>query len=162
MSMWAAWLTWIEQSALGDTIRGAGVWAYGIVNLIHILGIATLFGSMVVLDLRLLGWRRNVSLDAITSITTPLAAIGFVIAALSGVCMLSVNGSEYIGNPFLPIKFIVIAFAFVNAFVLSHLSAWRNQYDANSAARVQLAIGGGLSLFLWSVAVSAGRMIGYW
>jgi hypothetical protein len=37
-------------------MRDNGVWFYGIINLTHILGVATLFGSMVILDLRLLGF----------------------------------------------------------------------------------------------------------
>jgi len=162
MSAWAAWLTWIEQSALGETIRAAGVWAYGVINLVHIVGIATLFGAMTILDLRLLGWRRDVPIGTIASIATPLATTGFVVAALSGVCMLSVNGGEFIGNPFLPIKFAAIAFALLNALALSRLSAWRNKHDGEPIARTQLAMGGGASLFFWLVALCAGRMIGYW
>ena len=48
-------LTWLEGSGLGYAMRSAGVWSYGVANLIHILGVATLFGSVLVLDLRLLG-----------------------------------------------------------------------------------------------------------
>jgi len=156
-------LIWIEGSALGDAIRASGVWAYGVVNLVHIAGIALLFGSMVILDLRLLGWRRELPLTAVTSITVPIASTGFVIAALSGICLLSVNGGEYIGNPFLPIKIAAIALALVNAVALSRLSAWRMKQSVESAgAKMHLAIGGGLSLLFWSIAICAGRMIGYW
>ena len=43
---------------LGQFTRSLGVWSYGIINLIHILGIVMLFGSILLLDLRLLGaWR---------------------------------------------------------------------------------------------------------
>jgi len=162
MSAWATWLIWIEGSALGNAIRHAGVWAYGVINLVHIVGIATVFGSVLILDLRLLGWRREVTLETIASIVAPLAATGFVVAALSGVCLLSVNGGEYIGNPFLPIKFAAIALALLNALLLSRLSAWRAKHDGDAAARLQLAIGGGMSLLCWFIAICAGRMIGYW
>ena len=46
-------LAWLEGSPLGHAMRSSGVWTYGIVNLIHIAGVATLFGCVVVLDLRL-------------------------------------------------------------------------------------------------------------
>ena len=42
----------MELSGLGRFIRGAGPWAYPIVNLTHILGIASLFGATLVIDLR--------------------------------------------------------------------------------------------------------------
>ena len=48
-------LSWAEASALGHLMRESGAWTYAVVNLAHILGIATLFGSVLVLDLRLLG-----------------------------------------------------------------------------------------------------------
>jgi len=79
-------LIWIEQSALGHFVRESGPWTYPIVNLAHILGIATLFGSVLVMDLTLLGvgraqpWARA----AVARAAVPIARIGFVLAAASG------------------------------------------------------------------------------
>ena len=44
---------WLQGSALGHFMRESGAWTYAIVNLAHILGVASLFGSVLVLDLRL-------------------------------------------------------------------------------------------------------------
>ena len=52
-------LVWIEGTGLGHAMRESGPWTYAIVNTSHILAVAALFGSILVLDLRLLGlWRR--------------------------------------------------------------------------------------------------------
>ena len=51
-------MTWLEMSALGVAMRETGVWTYALVNLGHIFGISLLFGAIVVLDLRLLGFWR--------------------------------------------------------------------------------------------------------
>jgi formate-dependent nitrite reductase membrane component NrfD len=158
---WRGFLFWIENSALGELIRGFGVWTYGIVNLVHILGVATLFGSVLILDLRLLGWRRNASLADTAHMTTPLAVIGFGLAVFSGICMLATNGSEYADNPFLPIKFGAIALALLNAATLVRLPAWKSKSD-DDKTRVILAMFGGISLLSWIIAIGAGRMIGYW
>lgn len=40
------------MSALGRFIRESGPWTYPIVNLVHILGVASLFGSTLMIDLR--------------------------------------------------------------------------------------------------------------
>jgi hypothetical protein len=48
-------MAWLEGSALGHVMRESGVWTYGIVNLVHILGVCCLFGSVLILDLRLIG-----------------------------------------------------------------------------------------------------------
>ena len=163
MEIWHSFLAWIQESALGYALRDMGVWTYGLINLAHIVGVATLFGSILALDLRLLGWRPHVPLTLVTAITTPLAVVGFGLAVLSGICMLSFNATEYADNPFLPIKFIAIALGLVNALVLSRLSAWRVHRDVtNPSRRMQFAIFGGISLICWLAAVSAGRMIGYW
>jgi hypothetical protein len=145
-------------------MRGSGVWAYGVVNLIHILGVATLFGSILALDLRLLGLWRSLPLAAIATPTVPLAAIGFVIAAVSGTCLISTNATEYVGNPFLLIKFPAIALGLINVAALHFLRGWRDRRAQEPAARDrrQLAAAGAVSLVCWLTAVGAGRMIGYW
>jgi len=74
-------MAWLQGSAIGHAIRESGVWTYGVVNLVHILGVATLFGSVLILDLRLIGLWRNVALPAISNPTIRVATAGFVIAA---------------------------------------------------------------------------------
>ncbi len=157
-------LAWIEGSALGVFMRESGVWTYGIVNLGHILGISSLFGSLLILDLHLLGVWRRVPLSALSSATVPVAKVGFALAAVSGMSMLSANATEYIGNPFLAIKFPAIGLGLVNVWVLSRLPAWRtrDQRDPSAGERIQLAVVGGVSLACWVTAIVAGRMIGYW
>ena len=157
-------LAWLEGSALGHAMRNSGVWAYGLVNLAHILGVASLFGSVLVLDLRLIGAWRRVPLDAIARPTVPLAITGFVVAATSGICLITTNATEYIGNPFLLIKFPAIAVGLANVAVLNRLPAWnaRGTRELTSRERRQLAAAGAVSLLSWLTAMGAGRLIGYW
>lgn len=157
-------LSWLEGSALGQSLRASGVWTYGILNLGHIAGIGTLFGSVLLLDLRLLGIWRSVPLAMISRPTVPLSVIGFVLAVASGICMLSVNASEYYGNPFLLIKFPAIGLGLVNVLVVSFLPEWRQraEREPDGKERIRLAIAGGISLAAWVTALAAGRMIGYW
>jgi hypothetical protein len=157
-------LTWLEASALGQAVRGAGVWSYALLNLVHIAGVATLFGSILVLDLRMLGLFRRAPLAAISLPTVPLAATGFVVAATSGLCMLSANATDYRNNPFLLLKFGAILLGLANIAVLQRMPAWRQRWTGpfSSGQRRQLALAGGISLVAWATAVTAGRMIGYW
>jgi hypothetical protein len=158
------WLAWLEGSALGHAMRGAGVWTYGIVNLIHILGVSSLFGSLLLLDLRLLGLWRRVPLASIATPAVPLARAGFVVAAASGACLIVTNATEYAGNPFLLIKFPAIALGLLNVAVLETLPEWRARHAREHASGEsrRLAFMGGISLLCWSVAIVSGRMIGYW
>lgn len=145
-------------------MRNAGVWSYGIVNLTHILGVSSLFGAVLVLDLRLLGLWRSIPLASIARPTVPIATTGFIVAAASGLCLISTNGSEYIGNPFLLIKFPAIFIGLLNVAVLSRLPAWKERETRviSAAEQRQLSVFGGVSLLSWLTAIGAGRLIGYW
>ena len=157
-------LAWLEASALGNAMRGSGVWTYGLVNLTHILGVGALFGSVLLLDLRLLGAWRAIPLAAIERPAVPVAAAGFAVAAVSGVCMISTNATEYDGNPFIYIKFPAIGIALLNVAAVSLMPAWRARRTRALVLRERryLAVAGGLSLVSWLTAISAARMIGYW
>jgi hypothetical protein len=157
-------LAWLEGSALGVFMRDSGPWTYAVVNVVHILGVATLFGAVLVLDLRLMGAWRGASLAAITTVAAPIAMAGFALAAASGICLLASNAVAYQDNPFLLVKFLAIGFGFVNALVLRRTTAWKaHATDALSRPdERRLAVMGGLSLASWLTAVTAGRMLGYW
>ncbi len=145
-------------------MRTSGVWTYGIVNLGHILGIATLFGAVLVLDLRLLGLWRRVPLAALERPALSLACAGFALAVVSGTALITTNATEYLGNPFLAIKLAAIGLGLLNVVTAQFLPAWRERRvePLSPGRRAALAALGGTSLLCWLAAVTAGRMIGYW
>jgi uncharacterized protein DUF6644 len=158
-------LLWIEATSLGHLMRESGPWTYAIVNLTHILAVSALFGSVLVLDLRLLGvWRRRVRLADLSSAVTPVALTGFAIAVATGAAMLATKATAYADNPFLLIKFPAIAVGVINAAVLNMTPAWQElRLRALTPRELHtLAVFGGISLAAWLTAVTCGRMIGYW
>lgn len=157
-------LLWMEASALGQLMRQAGPEAYAITNVTHVFGVATLFGSILVLDLRLLGAWRRMPLAPVAEAITPVSVIGFTVAAISGVCLLATTATDYDGNPYLLIKFPAIALGLVNVLLLRRSAAWqaRETRDLSHAERRRLAMAGGVSLACWVTAIAAGRLIAYW
>lgn len=157
-------LAWMYASALGHFMRESGPWTYAIVNLAHILGIASLFGAVLIIDLRLIGFWRRTPLAVLTHVAVPVAAGGFGLAALSGIGILAANATEYVGNPFFYVKFPAIAIGLVNAFVVSVSPAWlaSGTRELTQIEHRQLALMGATSLACWLTAIGAGRMIGYW
>ena len=155
---------WMQASTLGHFMRESTPWTYAIVNLCHVLGIATLFGSVVVLDLRLMGAWRRVPLATIADIVAPVSAFGFSLAVFTGVGLFATKATEYVGNPFLYVKFPAIGLGLINVLVLSRLTAWRERAtrELSRGERFQLALAGGLSLACWLTAIAAGRLIAYW
>ena len=123
-------MAWLEASALAEFLRGLGIWTYGLLNLAHILGIGTLFGAVLLLDLKLLGLWRSIPAANLIRPTVPLAAIGFVLAAASGIMMLSFNTTDYHGNPFLYVKLPVIVVGLINVAIIQRLGAWPREIEA--------------------------------
>lgn len=159
------WMAWLEASALAEFLRGLGIWTYGLINLAHVLGISLLFGSIVLLDLRLLGVWRSIPVATIARPTVPLAGTGFVLAIASGIMMLSFNTTEYHGNPFLYIKLPLVVVGLINVAVITRLPAWGRAMsgaEPESADPTVLKLAGALSLLIWLTVVVCGRMIGYW
>jgi hypothetical protein len=162
-------LTWTESSALGHFMRESGPWTYALVNLGHLLGVSALFGSILLLDLTLMraAWTRQrsqASLPSLAHAAAPLAAAGFVVAAATGIGLLSSNATEYQGNPFFTIKFPAIALAVTNAVGIRRSAAWRaiGTRDLTPSETGRLGWLGAASLACWTVAITAGRLIGYW
>jgi hypothetical protein len=145
-------------------MRETGVWTYGIVNLGHILGIATLFGAILLLDLRMLGVWRALPLAALSRASVTVAVAGFTLAVVTGIPMLATKAGDYVDNPFLLIKFPAIALALVNIAILHRSQAWQAHRVRALLPPEQnrLALHAILSLGLWLTAITAGRMIGYW
>jgi hypothetical protein len=165
-----AFLSWIESSALGHLMRESGPWTYPLVNLTHLLAVAALFGSVLALDLALMGVGRRASsttaspLPALAAAIAPISKAGFLLAAASGIGLLASNATEYQGNPFFLAKFPFIVAGLANALALGRSRAWRaiergplSPHDESQLKRM-----GGISLVCWLLAVTAGRLIGYW
>jgi len=157
-------MAWLEGSALGHAMRDSGPWTYAIVNLTHILGVSSLFGAVVILDLRLLGVWKRIPLAPLTDAASAVAIVGFAVAATSGLGLIATKATEYIGNPFLYVKFPAIAAGVTNAVAVRFTSAWqaRAVRELSASEQHRLAWIGAASLACWLTAVAAGRLIAYW
>jgi hypothetical protein len=154
----------METSALGHAMRESGFWVYPLVNLAHVLGVSCLFGSILVLDLRLLGCWRRVPIATLAGTVTPVAGVGLMLAALSGTALLATEATSYLGNPLLPLKFSAIALGLINVAAVRRSRIWRAlaTREPSRHEHRQLAVMGALSLACWFTALACGRMIAYW
>lgn len=143
----------IEGSALAAAIRAAP-WAYPALEALHIAALATLFGSLLVLELRVFGAGRDLPLAALARLASRTALAGFLVAAVSGGLMWSSDAAALSANPAFLAKLALITLAGLNA-ALFHLRGSPDRADA--AARLQA----GASLALWTAAIAAGRLIAY-
>lgn len=129
--------------------------AYPLVNALHVVGIALLFGAIVPLDLRLAGWRAaDGALGPLSRVVLPVAVFGFVLAACAGLLLFATDARAYAASPLFQAKLILIALALLNAFWLRRID-WRNTPTNHTR------IAGISSLLLWLGVILLGRLIGY-
>ncbi len=151
----------IEASGLGQAMRQS-LWLYPIVEIVHIVGLALLFGSIVILDLRLLGLRRSLPVRALAAHVLPWTAASFVLIVPSGLAMFVAHASDFIGNPVFILKIGLIFAAGINAAVL-HAGAFRGagDWDTGAVPPVAARLAGGISLLTWLAVIACGRLLAY-
>jgi uncharacterized membrane protein YtjA (UPF0391 family) len=136
-------------------LRGSAT-AYLFVNATHILGIGLLLGSILPLDLRLLGFFRRFPLEVLRSFLVRNAAVGLTLAIVTGLWLFSVKPAEYLANTAFRWKMVFLVIALLNV-AFQHRGASGRAFELTRATRVRAA----LSLCLWLSALVAGRWIGF-
>src|SRR4029450_10611299 len=76
----------IEASSIARWMREA-LWAYPAVEAIHILALGLVVGSIVIVDLRLLGLSRDVPVSRLSRHALPWTVGAFVVAMCTGLLM---------------------------------------------------------------------------
>lgn len=155
----------LEASALGQAMR-QWLWLYPAVETVHILGIALLFGSIVVFDLRLLGVSRSIPVRLLARHVLPWSAAAFLLIVPSGLLMFVAHASEFISSPVFAIKMCLIMAALLNAALFHAITfrtadVWDTQEMRNLPPPPSARLAGALSLLLWASVIACGRLLAY-
>ena len=151
-----ALLAAFEGTALAQTLRSSR-WGYAAVNAAHIFAIALLIGSVVPLNLRLLGVWRGISREMVVRVLAPVAASGLILALLTGPLLFSVRAQEYSGIGFLQLKLGFIAVGVLSTLAL----CWTHGFLLKDAPRSRLAGHAIVSSVCWLGALGCGRLIAF-
>ena len=155
----------IENSGLGQAMR-QWLWLYPTVEIFHIVGIALLFGSIAVFDLRLLGLSRSIPIRRLAGHVLPWTAASFLLIVPSGLLMFIAHASEFIESGVFVLKMGLIMAAGLNA-ALSHAITFRTAdvWDSEEMRKLppppSARLAGGLSLLLWISVIACGRLLAY-
>ena len=151
-----------EKSSVADSIRENDN-LFPLIESIHVLAISLVVGSILAVDLRLLGFAWTTRpVSRVTRGILPLTWCAFVIAVVSGALLWISNATKYLANDYFVAKMILIAIAGVNMLAFHFIGA-RDQRQWDDEVRPPLAArcGGWLSILLWIAVVACGRWIGF-
>jgi hypothetical protein len=155
------WLKSLEDSGLATTIRNSA-YLFPSLEAVHVIALSLVLGSIMVVDLRLLGLAsRQRSATRVSVELLWWTWAGFALAALSGVIMFTTNARVYAHNTAFLIKMAMLVVAGLNM-VVFHVTSARSmsRWDRQAAPPIG-KLGAALSLTLWIAIVFAGRVIGF-
>lgn len=133
---------------------GAHPWAYPMLEVVHLLGVALLLGNLVLLELRVFGWGAALPVEPLARLSLSLAVCGFALAAVSGLLMFGTQPGELLANRVFTAKMALIMLAGCNA---GWFHARRSLQLQDGTARALMT----LSTVLWLLVLTCGRWIGY-
>ncbi|KQQ88441.1 DUF6644 family protein [Massilia sp. Leaf139] len=151
----------LAATPLSSAMR-EGAWLYPIVEIVHIAGFAVLVGSVVLFDLRVLGFARNLPVVALGNHLLRWALASLLLVVPAGLLLFSAHSVELANNPAFILKLVLIVIAGLNALAF-HLLPYRSvaSWDRDRPAPPLARAGAGLSILLWLGVISCGRMLAY-
>ena len=155
----------LETSALGQALRDSD-WLYPALQIAHLWGVALLFGSVAVLDLRLLGLGKRIPVKALAAHVMPWSAASFILIVPSGLAMFVADASELIDSPVFVVKMCLILAAGVNAAIFytvtfPSVAVWDAEEMRQLPPPPSARLAGALSLAIWAGVIACGRLLTY-
>jgi uncharacterized protein DUF6644 len=130
---------------------------------VHVLTLCVLVGITAMLDLRLLGLTmRHVPASEVLTRLLPWAVAGFVVMIASGALLFYADPVMKYRNIFFRLKMLTLGLAVLNAWVF-HRWTYRDvaHWDLDPFPPRGVRMAAGVSLGLWAVMITLGRLIPY-
>ena len=136
---------WLAQAMKYST------WLYPTVETVHIWGIGMLFGSVVIMDLRVLGLGKALDYSALSRLGIAVSVIGFFLTVLTGSMLFITHAADLIASRLFILKMCLIFLLIANATLL------RMRVVINPVTKAQAVI----SLVGWASVIGLGRWLAY-
>ena len=145
----------LEQSGIGMLVRES-LWLFPALEAVHLLGLSLLGGSLLLVDLRLLGLGvRSRTSEQMMTAAQPWLLISLLILIGTGVPLFLSEAVKCYYNYSFWVKMSALAIGLLYTFLIKHPVIRRG---AVPAVRAGLGI---LSLGVWLTVAGAGRWIGF-
>ncbi len=138
-------------------------WLFPAIESAHVIAITLVVGSIMIVDLRLLGVTSNRKpVSELAAEILPWTWGLFGLAALTGLGMFVSKAVTYFDNTPFRIKMLLLALAGLNMLVF-HFTTYRSVHlwDKEKPTLLAAKVSGALSLCFWIGVVAAGRWIAF-
>ena len=150
----------IEGSAINIWVISSA-WTWPVLEIIHFIGLSLLLGSILIIDLRLAGFLRQIDIS-VTQKLLPWSVIGFGMNFVTGVLFFLGDPARYTANIGFRWKMVLIVVAGLNAVWFAWkinpvIRSWAPNGDTSSLAKAIAFV----SLGVWLGVLLLGRLIPY-
>lgn len=161
MSSLADFWTWLETLPISGEI--GATWGFPLCESIHVLASTFVLGSILMVDLRLLGLAaRSHPVSRLTREIVPWTIGAFVVSTVAGLGMFITQANRYADNAAFQVKLGLLVLAVVNMGVFHRLTArTMPRWDAADTTPPAARVAGACSLLLWVGIMLTGRWIGH-
>jgi len=136
---------------------------YLIVLTVHVLTLTVFVGTALMLDLRLLGMTMTrVPASEVIARLLPWTTAGFVVMMISGALLFYAAPMLRYQNFFFRVKMVALVLAALNVWMFRS-TVYRGiaEWDLDPVPPRRARVAGGVSLALWAILITLGRMIPY-
>lgn len=151
----------IERLPLAVAMRHE-LWLYPAVEIVHIIGFVTLVGSIIVLDLRLLGLSKALPVRALAQHVLPWSFGALLLIVPTGLLMFIAHAGDFVSNTAFIVKMSLLFCAAINAAVF-HAGVFRGaaSWDSGVVVPARAKLHALLSLLIWTGVLACGRLLAY-
>jgi small-conductance mechanosensitive channel len=157
-----SWAKWLNETPMAIYIQ-EDVNAFPMLEVLHVVFIALVVGSIFIVDLRLLNLSaRSYPVSRLMRAVLPITIISFIFAAVSGFLMFASQATRYLATPIFVIKMGLLSLAVVNM-IFFHFVTHRGiaNWDTSETVPNSAKLAGLASLLLWVGILVAGRFVGF-
>ena len=153
---WVPYFRQVEATTVGRMVAET-IWLFPVIQIVHLFGLAVLGGSVIVMDLRLLGVAlKNATPPRVLANTRPWFIAGLVVMVVTGAPLFMAFANKYCFSHSFEVKIATLFVALVYTFAARNRIAVRER--PSTCAMHGAAV---LSLGLWFTVAAAGRWIGF-
>jgi len=158
----ASILDWLQQTSLAVHIRDS-LFAFPLIESTHVFGLTLVFGTIAIIDLRLLGLAStNRSFQRLAADILKWTWVAFAVTAATGSLMFITNAAVYYHNAYFRAKIALLFLAAINMLVFEvttrrTVARWDRDASAPPLGRAVAAV----SLVIWISVIVTGRMIDF-
>lgn len=148
---------WLEATRIGTAIRES-IWAFPMIEAVHLLGLSLLGGAILLVDLRMLGLGlKKQPISEISGFARPWLLLAIVIMLATGIPLFLSEAIKCFYNLSFWIKITTLPVALLFTFLVRDRVARNHKLETSGKTRaVALA-----SIALWVTVAAAGRWIGF-